>query len=43
LGTRLFEYPVTPDRILKALGKTGSNGLNGSNSLNSEARQGGKK
>jgi CO/xanthine dehydrogenase Mo-binding subunit len=29
LGTRLFEYPVTPDRILKALGKTGSNGNQG--------------
>ena len=39
IGARLFEYPVTPDRILKALGKTGSSG---SNSLNSEAHQGGK-
>ena len=37
IGTWLFEYPVTPDRILKALGKTGSSG---SNSLNSEAASG---
>jgi CO/xanthine dehydrogenase Mo-binding subunit len=39
IGARIFEYPITPDRVLKALGKTGSNSLNGSNS---EAHQGGK-
>ena len=45
IGTWMHEYPMTPDRILKALGKTGSSGLNSSNSLNgsnSEVHQGGK-
>lgn len=30
IGTWLHEYPVTPDKVLKALGKIPSNGLNGS-------------
>jgi CO/xanthine dehydrogenase Mo-binding subunit len=38
LGTRLFEYPVTPDRILKALGKVSSSPSDSSNGT-----QGGKK
>jgi CO/xanthine dehydrogenase Mo-binding subunit len=38
LGMRLFEYPVTPDRILKALGKVSSGPSDSSNGT-----QGGKK
>jgi len=34
IGLWLHEYPVTPEKVLKALGKTGSNRLNRSNSLN---------
>ncbi|OPX93300.1 MAG: Xanthine dehydrogenase molybdenum-binding subunit [Syntrophorhabdus sp. PtaB.Bin027] len=34
IGLWLHEYPVTPEKVLMALGKTGSNRLNRSNSLN---------
>ena len=43
IGAWIHEYPMTPDRILKALGKTGSSGSKPFNGLNSEARQGGRK
>jgi hypothetical protein len=34
IGVWLHEYPVTPEKVLKALGKTGSSRLNRSSSSN---------
>ncbi len=36
IGTWLYEYPATPDRVLKALGKTGSNNVTDSQERGAE-------
>jgi CO/xanthine dehydrogenase Mo-binding subunit len=43
VGTWLYEYPVTPDRVLKALGKTGKGRQTGFDSAGRKAQRGGSK